>query len=48
MISLTDVFGVTTKHVASYIERKEVDGKFDNAIKSYLIDVIANMDNPQL
>ena len=34
MIKLEDVFGVSRKPVLSYIERPEVDGAFENAIKS--------------
>lgn len=34
MVKLEDVFGVSRKPVLSYIERQEVDGLFENAIRS--------------
>lgn len=34
MVTLEDVFGVSRKPVLSYIERQEVDGLFENALKS--------------
>lgn len=34
MVKLEDVFGVSRKPVLSYIERQEVDGAFENALRS--------------